>query len=307
VVAVRAAVRGEDSSFERTRGETTYAVHAAPIRDARGEVILALVSITDVTRVKRAGEVVAVQARLASLGTLVGGIAHQINNPLAGALANVGSVAEDLRERAVALASGSQVDRDTAIRDLEDDLEALEGARQSIQRIAGVVRELTTMVRPGVRRERVRLDEVVHGALRWLPAAVGARADVRVERSEAPEVLGSSPQLEQVVAHLVENGALSIPAGRRGTVVVRVGSTPGGRALVEVKDDGKGMEPEVLRRVFDPFFTTQEVGGGMGLGLSIAHAIVTAHGGTIEAASTPGAGSTFRVELPLAADGVGVS
>jgi signal transduction histidine kinase len=125
-----------------------------------------------------------------------------------------------------------------------------------------------------------------------------------VERRDVPEVLGSPHQLEQVVAHLVENGALSMPDGRRGTVVVRVGSTPGGRAFVEVTDDGKGMEPEVLRRVFDPFFTTQGVGGGTGLGLSIAHAIVTAHGGTIQATSTPGSGSTFRVEIPLAADGV---
>jgi signal transduction histidine kinase len=302
--AVAAAFRGETSSFGRTRGGRVYAVRVAPVRDARGEAFLALVSATDLTQVKRADEVVAIQARLASLGTLVGGIAHQINNPLAGALANVGSVAEDLRERALALASGRKLDRETAIRDIEDDVEALLGAQESIQRIAQVVRELTTMVRPGVRRERVRLDETVRGALRWLPAAVGAQADVRVERGLATDVLGSSHQLEQVVAHLVENGALSMPAGRRGSVVVRVGSTAGGRAFVEVKDDGKGMAPDVLRRVFDPFFTTQAVGRGKGLGLSIAHAIVTAHGGTLEATSEPGAGSTFRIELPLAAEGV---
>ncbi|MGA8890536.1 MAG: PAS domain-containing protein [Anaeromyxobacteraceae bacterium] len=307
VSAVHAAFRGETSSFERFRPGRTYAVRVAPVRDPRGEVFLALVSATDVTQVKRAAETVAVQARLASLGTLVGGIAHQINNPLAGALANVGSVVEDLRERAAALASGIRVDRDTAIRDLEDDVEALEGARESIQRIAQVVRELTTMVRPGVRRDRVRLSEVVHGALRWLSPTVGARADVRVERSEAPEVLGSPHQLEQVVAHLVENGALSMPDGRRGTVVIRVGSTRSRCAFVEVKDDGKGMAPEVLGQVFDPFFTTQAVGRGKGLGLSIAHAIVTAHGGTIEATSTPGAGSTFRFELPLAPDAVGAA
>jgi len=307
VSAVVAALRGETSSFERSHGGRTYAVRVAPVRDVNGEAFLALVSATDVTQVKRADELVAIQARLASLGTLVGGIAHQINNPLAGALANVASVTEDLRERAVTLASGTKVDRDTAVRDLEDDVEALVGAHQSIQRIAQVVRELTTMVRPGVRRERVRLPEIVHGALRWLSSTVGARADVRVERNEAPEVLGSCHQLEQVVAHLVENGALSMPDGRRGTVVVRIGSTPGGRAFVEVKDDGKGMEPEVLRRVFDPFFTTLPVGQGTGLGLSIAHAIVTAHGGTIEATSAPGAGSTFRVELPLATEGVGAT
>jgi PAS domain S-box-containing protein len=304
VSAARAAFRGESSSFERSSGDRSYAVRVVPVRDPQGEVFLALVSATDVTQVRRADEVMAIQARLASLGTLVGGIAHQINNPLAGALANVASVAEDLRERVAALASGDPMDRDATVRDLEDDVEALAGARQSIQRIAAVVRELTAMVRPGVRRDRVSLAEAVQGALRWLPATVGARADVRVERREGPEVLGSTHQLEQVVAHLVENGALSMPDGRRGTVAVSVGSTPAGRAFVEVKDDGKGMEPEVLQRVFDPFFTTQAVGQGTGLGLSIAHAIVTAHGGTLEATSTPGAGSTFRIELPLAGDGV---
>jgi signal transduction histidine kinase len=81
-------------------------------------------------------------------------------------------------------------------------------------------------------------------------------------------------------------------------VVVRVGSTPDGRALVEVRDDGAGMEPGVLARVFDPFFTTRPVGQGMGLGLPVADAIVTAHGGILTASSTAGQGSTFRVELP---------
>jgi PAS domain S-box-containing protein len=207
----------------------------------------------DVTDRHLLREHLAVQARLASLGTLVGGIAHELNNPLAGALANVLHVTEKLRER----------ERTPGV---EDDIEALEATRECIQRIAGIVGDLTRMARPS--------------------------------RGQAPMVHGSADQLEQVVAHLITNGAMATPEGRRGTVVVRVGSTPEGRAFLEVSDDGAGMEPGVLARVFDPFFTTRPVGQGMGLGLPVADAIVTAHGGTLTASSIPGQGSTFRVELP---------
>jgi two-component system NtrC family sensor kinase len=239
----------------------------------------------DVTDRHLLREHLAVQARLASLGTLVGGIAHEVNNPLAGALANVVHVTEKLRER----------ERTPGI---EDDIEALESARECIQRIARIVGDLTRMARPARGQEPVRLAEIATGSLRWLPATVGARAEIRLESGHAPMVHGSADQLEQVVAHLITNGAMAIPEGRRGTVVVRVGSTPDGRALVEVRDDGAGMEPGVLARVFDPFFTTRPVGQGMGLGLPVADAIVTAHGGILTASSTAGQGSTFRVELP---------
>jgi signal transduction histidine kinase len=118
-----------------------------------------------------------------------------------------------------------------------------------------------------------------------------------------PPVLASSGQLQQVVINLVTNAAKSIPAGRKGVVTLRVGPAGPGRARLEVEDDGEGISPEVMQRMFDPFFTTSEIGKGMGLGLPVCHAIVTAHGGTIGATSTPGVGSTFRVELPVAAGG----
>jgi two-component system NtrC family sensor kinase len=111
-------------------------------------------------------------------------------------------------------------------------------------------------------------------------------------------VHASAGQLEQVVVNLVTNAAFSIPDGSRGKVTIRIFTSEAGWAVLEVRDDGKGIEPAILERIFDPFFTTREVGQGMGLGLPICHAIVTAHGGSLTVESLPGQGSTFRVELP---------
>jgi signal transduction histidine kinase len=116
----------------------------------------------------------------------------------------------------------------------------------------------------------------------------------------APDVVASAGQLGQVVVQLVTNGAQATADGHRAAITVRLGPGGPGMARLEVTDDGAGMSPEVMRRIFDPFFTTRVVGQGMGLGLSVCHAIVVAHGGTITVSSTPGAGSTFRVELPAA-------
>jgi signal transduction histidine kinase len=102
-----------------------------------------------------------------------------------------------------------------------------------------------------------------------------------------------------VVVHLVTNAARSIPEARRGRVVVRMGPGPPGTARLEVMDDGDGMSEEVRRRAFDPFFTTRDVGQGLGLGLTVCHAIVAAHGGNIAVEREPGRGSVFRVELPV--------
>jgi len=103
--------------------------------------------------------------------------------------------------------------------------------------------------------------------------------------------------------NLVTTASKSMVEGRRGVVTVVVGAGRPGMARLEVRDDGAGIAPDVLKRIFDPFFTTRKVGEGTGLGLPICHSIVAAHGGTILASSTPGQGSTFRVELPAVSDG----
>jgi signal transduction histidine kinase len=144
------------------------------------------------------------------------------------------------------------------------------------------------------------LIDAVDLAMRWLPAAINQTATVTVENGGAPDVVATAGQITQVVVNLVTNAAKAVPEGARGAIVIRVGPGTPGMARLEVIDHGSGIEPAVLPHIFDPYFTTSDVGKGTGLGLSICHSIVTAHGGTLTVESEVGKGSTFRVELPAA-------
>ena len=261
-----------------------------------------LVTFVDVTEARALQAQVALASRLAAMGTLVAGVAHEVNNPLAAEMADQGLALEIVRELRERLRGSEAIDRLAEARILGDAVEALEEAQEGALRIARVVKNLSTFGRPDPRRVRVRLGEVVAEALRWVPASVARNAVVQVEDGGAPEVVASIGQLEQVVVNLVTNAAKAIPPGRRGLVVVRTGAGEPGMSRLEVIDDGKGIPPALLERIFEPFFTTRPAGEerGMGLGLAICHAIVTAHGGTLSVTSTPGKGSTFRMELPAA-------
>jgi two-component system NtrC family sensor kinase len=148
------------------------------------------------------------------------------------------------------------------------------------------------------------LIDIVNGALRWLPAAVARTARIQVEDGGAPDIVASPGQIEQVVVNLAVNAAFATPEGQRDTVIVRIGPGEPGMARLEVIDHGSGIEPAILDRVFEPFFTTHAVGEGkgMGLGLAIGHTIVTTHGGSLTVTSAVGKGTTFRVELPAAVE-----
>ncbi len=177
-------------------------------------------------------------------------------------------------------------------------MEILLDAQVGGDRITRIVKDLALFGRPNPMRTRVRLGDVVTASMRWLPSSVGRAATVRVDDLGAPDVHASAGQLEQVVVNLVTNAGFSIPDGRRGEIDLRLSRSDGGRAVLEVTDNGAGIDAATMERIFDPFFTTRDVGQGMGLGLPICHAIVTAHGGTLTAVSVPGEGSTFRLELP---------
>ena len=285
--------------FQKAGGAVTRArCLASPLDDEHQEAARYIGVFVDVTTERALQAQVSVSARHAALGTLVGGIAHEMNNPLAATLANAGFAIEELRDLRGDLrgekppASGA-----VAVR-VDDVVEALEGAQEAAQRVAGIIRQLVILARPEARRARVSVAEVVEHAIDWVSPEVLDGAQVDFERAPAPDVQAAAGQLEQVVASLIANAAQAMPPGRAGRIRLRVGSGEGGGARIEVSDDGEGMSPEVLDRIFDPFFTTRRVGNGMGLGLAVAHAIVTAHGGSIAASSEPGKGSTFRVELP---------
>jgi PAS domain S-box-containing protein len=287
--------------FRRPDGTTTLVrAQARALRDAGGQTAGHMGVLLDVTEERALATNLAVSSRLAALGTLVAGVAHEINNPLAGSLASQELAIEDVRGMRDALRSGDAADREALVRQLDEVLEAIVDARAGGQRIARVVRDLGAFGKPDPRKVPVRLGDVAEESLRWLAASVSGTATVRLDVKDVPAVMASSGQLQQVVINLVTNAAKSIPAGRKGVVTLRVGPAGPGKACLEVEDNGEGISSEVMQRMFDPFFTTSEVGKGMGLGLPVCHAIVTAHGGTIAATSKPGVGSTFRVELPLA-------
>jgi PAS domain S-box-containing protein len=283
-----------DESVTWIRGNTI------PIKDVEGRVTRLVTTISDISERRALREQLTVAARIAAMGTLVGGMAHEINNPLAGAMASTEHVREALRDLRAFVRSGKPLDPDVLDRQLDDLVEVLADAQEGAKRIASIVRSLAVFGRPDTKRTPVRLQKVVETAVKKLPSEVVSRTTIRVEPGEPVEVLASTDLLEQAMVNLVTNAALAIPEGRTGVVTIRFGTDPRGMHHVEIADNGAGIEPKVLERIFDPFFTTREVGQGMGLGLPICYAIVMAHGGSLTVKSVPGKGSTFRVELPAA-------
>jgi signal transduction histidine kinase len=231
-------------------------------------------------------------ARLASMGALAAGVAHEINNPLAYVFSNLDLAAEALRA-----AEGV----DPVLRD--ETSKCLRHALDGVERVRRIVRGLKSFARGGEeRRGAVDLRSVVDAACEIVDNQIRYRARLVKEYADVPRVYGDAARLEQVALNLLVNAAQAIPEGAADAhaITVRVGPTANGGVFLEVRDDGDGMTPETRKRAFEPFFTTKPPGLGTGLGLSICHGIVAAHGGTIAASSAEGVGTTMRVELPPA-------
>jgi len=246
--------------------------------------------------------------KMASVGQLVAGIAHEINNPvnfiqgnlhyleeyvrvLVALVERYEALAPELGERFARLREESELGH--VLRDLDS---VLAGCREGVERTTSLVRDLRTFSRLD-RAERVlgNLHEILDSTLNLLRGRL-ARIRVHKEYGEIPEVESLAGQLGQVFMNLLSNAADAL--GDAGTLWVRTRALEDGRVAVEIEDDGKGIEADHLERIFDPFFTTKEVGKGTGLGLSVTWGIVERHGGTIRVRSEPGRGSCFRVELP---------
>jgi CheY-like chemotaxis protein/two-component sensor histidine kinase len=213
-------------------------------------------------------------------------VAHEINNPLAYVLANLGF-----------LASRIPADR------LPDEAEALADARDGAERVRDVVLGLRTFSRPGAGpRAAVEVAAEIGAAMRIAQNEIRHRARLVQRIGPLPQVLAGPHELGQLFVNLLVNAAHAIPAGRaqENCITVEAGTDASGWARVEVRDTGVGMPPHVLRRLFDPFFTTKPDGKGMGLGMMIARGIVDGAGGRIEVESEVGRGTTVRVLLPPA-------
>ena len=234
--------------------------------------------------------------RLSSLGTLAAGMAHEINNPLAYILLNLTWLEEEI-PRLLADRSDPKA-RDERRRRVA---EALDGTRGGAERIRDIVNGLRTFARPDVETVGpVNVRSVVEGAIDMVAHEIHCRARLtKTFHSELPAVAGNAARLGQVFLNLLMNAAQALPEGEADRQAIDVvGTVRDGRVVVEVRDTGAGIAPEVRGRLFEPFFTTKPVGTGTGLGLAICHGIIRAHGGTITVESELGKGSSFRVELP---------
>jgi signal transduction histidine kinase len=240
-------------------------------------------------------------ARLAAVGQLAAGIAHEINNPLA----YIGANLRLLRERWTQLADAWRGEGEKP--DLEElfgeGLAMLDESLEGVDRTAAIVRDVRVFSHGGSEsRERLDPNQVVERALRVAEPHLRRRAAVERELADVPQVAGSRRALEQVVLNLVINAAQSM----RGRGLIRIATRRRGDEVeIAVADDGCGIAPDVIERIFDPFFTTKPVGEGTGLGLSISHEIVRRHGGRILVESEVGRGTEVRVRLPAAEEPAG--
>jgi two-component system, NtrC family, sensor kinase len=257
-------------------------ISSSPYLGPTGEVQGVVTIGRDQTREVETQQRLLQSAKLASIGELVAGVAHELNNPLT----VIKSTAHLLQQEVTGTA--------------RDDAEMIV---QGADRAARIVRNLLHFARQTrPEKERVTLNSIVEQVIRFREKAlVAAGISVACELDPgSPVVFADSTQLEQVLLNLLNNAEQAITDAGRGSTLLVSTCVEGGVARITVVDDGPGIAPEHLPRIFDPFFTTRRVGEGTGLGLALSHGIVTEHGGQIWARSEEGDGATFVVELPLA-------
>lgn len=261
----------------RRHMETT----SAPLTTPDGVVHLSVTR--DITERKRA-----VQAeRMAAIGVLAAGVAHEINNPLSYLLANLqfalGELARGVNPQAI-----------------ERVQSALEEARHGGERIQAIVSDLKTFSRPDERDHgAVRVSQAVESAITIAWNEIRHRAQLVRRFDETAHVAGNAAQLGQIVLNLLVNAAHAIPAGAadRHEIAVEI-RREGDRVRIAISDTGVGIKPADAERIFEPFVSTKPIGAGTGLGLWICRRIVTDLGGTITVEPGPTRGTTFRVDLP---------
>jgi len=246
-------------------------------------------AIMDITERRELQARLLLADRMASVGTLAAGVAHEINNPLSYVIANIDIASQELRKRATP--------------QLMRALDVLGEAKDGAERVRRIVGDLKTFSRADdAIRERVDLRDVVESSINLAMNEIRHRARLVRELGEVPRVDANAGRLGQVVVNLLVNAAQAIPEGdaSKNEIRVRTRTDGSGRAVLEIEDTGPGMPPDIRARIFDPFYTTKPVGEGTGLGLTICHGIVAALGGAIEVESDVGSGSLFRVVLPPA-------
>jgi signal transduction histidine kinase len=244
-------------------------------------------------KLRRAQDDLVRTEKLASMGRLVAGIAHEINNPVNAVINTLGPLQEAIRGLAAA-EKGS--DTTAAAAEAE---EMLRVVQRGATRSKAIVQALHNYSRGD--EEVPRELNLARGIDDTIDLLRHRLRNIRVDKEIDPElrVVGFAGQIDQVFMNLVTNAAQAIGDRTQGGTIVITARRGAGQADITVSDDGPGIPAGIVPRIFDPFFTTKDVGEGSGLGLSIVHSIIERHGGSIRVDSRPGVGTTFHIVLPL--------
>ena len=290
-----------DETYRHKNGsKISVNVAGSALVDREGKYVGTLGVVRDVTDQKKLQAQLMVSDRMASVGTLAAGVAHEINNPLAAVIANLEYIGESLGRAA----GGDAPHRDGAW--LHEEIKGpLADAREAAQRVRLIVRDLKVFSRSPTDESRgpVDVQAIMESSLRMAWNEIRHRAHLVKHYGTVSGVTANEARLGQVFLNLLVNAAQALPEGRAEHNEIRVTTRlDGERVVVEVRDTGAGIPPEIVGRIFDPFFTTKAVGVGTGLGLAICQRIVTDMGGELTVESEMGKGTTFRVALPVAGE-----
>jgi PAS domain S-box-containing protein len=255
---------------------------ASPLLDAEGKPAGVIISVRDVTTEKKLEQQIIQSERHAAMGQMIGGFAHELNNPLTSIL----GMAELLQDGDVSEAARKQVSI----------------LHKEARRAAEIVQNLQYFARPPAPgKSQVNLNELVQRTVQ-MQAYPLRKSNITVDflpEPAIPAIVADPNQLMQVFLNLLLNAEQAIRESReKGTIRVRIGRKPDSVWIV-FQDDGPGIAPDNLAHIFDPFFTTKRPGRGTGLGLSICKTVLREHGGNIEATSAPGGGAVFTITLPV--------
>jgi PAS domain S-box-containing protein len=290
VIAGNGELWFDEYRFRRANGSYARVMDRGSIlRDAAGRPVRMLGALADMSEREEMRARLALADRMASVGTLAAGVAHEINNPLAYVIANLDYARQELCE-----ANPGQAPKEAEVP------EALKEAREGAERVRVIVKELKMFSRPDDERmELVDVHRAIDSAATMAWNEIRHRARLVKEYQPVPSVYGNEARLGQVFLNLLVNAAQAIPEGAADRNEIRVSTRldEQGRIVIEVRDTGGGIPAHAQPRIFEPFFTTKPVGMGTGLGLSICHGIIQSLGGVLRFETEPGKGTVFQVLL----------